>query len=629
MSSSPAGIAAGSGEPTRSAYPVLKPVTACAVKQAMKRPSALSEPTKPADIAREALRRLAADRVPPTPDNFRASYYDVTGESPSDPLPVRSLRMLLTALPRATPEQLRVAQELEEALATGTWAALQGALLGITNRASRPAPNWSALLRGLMEQFDRSRDSDAHTSCRQALERLLASDQGDADLLFQRLQYLHKSWSEQVRPPATPTGPVEASGDVESEPEAPDPEEVPAERVLATLRELLVQILERACVPVTGADGRLTDQARRLASDIRAAESAEALREVIPQLTRFATRLEWAAHDQAEIRNTFLSVLRLIVENIAEVVSDDDWLEAQVSVLDELLWQPVELRNLESVEARLRAMIDTQGALRDKLRNAKAHTREVLGQFLDHLSGFAESARDYQGKVGGYKERIAAADSIDALAGLIDDVIRETEEIEKQAEHSHLELAEMKTRAEEFEREVARLQAELLQAAQLLRQDPLTGMLNRKGLEEALAREVPRARRRGAPLCVAVIDVDNFKRLNDTHGHAAGDDALVHLARVMRESLRPHDTVARYGGEEFVILLPEAELHESVRITMRLQRELTKRFFLHDNKRVLVTFSAGVTRLKGEEEADQMLERADVAMYQAKNQGKNRVVALA
>jgi diguanylate cyclase len=126
---------------------------------------------------------------------------------------------------------------------------------------------------------------------------------------------------------------------------------------------------------------------------------------------------------------------------------------------------------------------------------------------------------------------------------------------------------------------------------------------------------------------VAVLDLDNFKRLNDTYGHQAGDDALVHLMNVVRKTLRPTDITARYGGEEFVILFSETTLPQAVQAMNRLQRELTKRFFLHNNERLLITFSAGVAQFKTGETQDAVIERADRAMYQAKLQGKNRVVA--
>lgn len=171
------------------------------------------------------------------------------------------------------------------------------------------------------------------------------------------------------------------------------------------------------------------------------------------------------------------------------------------------------------------------------------------------------------------------------------------------------------------------LQDELDKASALVRHDQLTGTLNRRGLEEAFEHEFARALRRRSPLCVGLLDIDNFKKLNDTLGHDAGDAALIHLATVIRETLRPQDTLARFGGEEFVVLLPDTALDNAVTALVRLQRELTRRFFLHDNEKLLITFSAGVTDYRTGDTQMTLTKRADEAMYTAKKTGKNRVVS--
>ena len=175
---------------------------------------------------------------------------------------------------------------------------------------------------------------------------------------------------------------------------------------------------------------------------------------------------------------------------------------------------------------------------------------------------------------------------------------------------------------------VAVLQRELAETSELVRIDPLTGALNRKGLDEALEREMARMQRMGTRLCIAVLDIDNFKQINDSHGHLVGDEVLRHIATVLRETLRGNDSVVRFGGEEFVLLLPGINVEEAQSVVSRLQRELTRRFYLANAQKLLLTFSAGVTCFEADEQPSAVIDRADKAMYAAKHAGKNRVMVV-
>ena len=211
-------------------------------------------------------------------------------------------------------------------------------------------------------------------------------------------------------------------------------------------------------------------------------------------------------------------------------------------------------------------------------------------------------------------------------APLLDGVLSATRNMAEQTRQSRLPLETLQERVLATESELTQLHLELDSASAQARHDPLTDVLNRKGLDEALAREIASMQRSGQPLSLSLLDVDNFKRINDSLGHEAGDEALIHLAKVARTSIRPTDTLARFGGEEFVILMPDTLPEQAVDVMTRLQRELTKSIFLAGNERILITFSAGVAQVVAGEEAAAAIRRADRAMYLAKRSGKNRVV---
>jgi diguanylate cyclase (GGDEF)-like protein len=160
--------------------------------------------------------------------------------------------------------------------------------------------------------------------------------------------------------------------------------------------------------------------------------------------------------------------------------------------------------------------------------------------------------------------------------------------------------------------------AELLrQLAELARVDGLTGVVNRRVWDEELARGLERARRSGKPCSVGLIDLDHFKRFNDTHGHQRGDALLRTTAQAFAARLRNDDLIARYGGEEFAVLLHGCDLEHAMILFDRLQGMLPAG----------QTFSAGITASEGREDAQAVVARADAALYRAKDLGRNRTVA--
>lgn len=156
--------------------------------------------------------------------------------------------------------------------------------------------------------------------------------------------------------------------------------------------------------------------------------------------------------------------------------------------------------------------------------------------------------------------------------------------------------------------------------------DVLTGLWNRRHLLERLESETGRSLRNGSPLCLAIIDVDHFKQVNDRHGHPAGDEVLRMLARLIRDSVRSSDTVGRMGGEEFAILMPETDRGQARLVCERLRERVARNpVLLPSGAELTVTLSTGIALLAGREESDKLISRADSALYDAKAEGRNRV----
>ena len=158
--------------------------------------------------------------------------------------------------------------------------------------------------------------------------------------------------------------------------------------------------------------------------------------------------------------------------------------------------------------------------------------------------------------------------------------------------------------------------------------DPLTLAFNRRYLDRRLSEEIKRSRRFDRPLCLAVIDLDHFKKVNDTHGHHCGDALLRETAFIFRTNVREHDIVIRTGGDEFVLLMPDTDLRAAKRALGRLMGIMGSQDIVIDEDEGLsarITMSIGVSQLRKKDISKVLLDRADAAMYKAKKAGRNRI----
>ena len=174
------------------------------------------------------------------------------------------------------------------------------------------------------------------------------------------------------------------------------------------------------------------------------------------------------------------------------------------------------------------------------------------------------------------------------------------------------------------------LKAVLAQSHEISNTDALTFLPNRRKIIVDLQEEVIRAARYNTPLSISMVDIDHFKQVNDTYGHAAGDETLRAIAARLREQIRHPDTIGRYGGEEFLIVLPNSELSAAQEQASRLCNHIRNlQVEAIKQKLISITVSIGVAQFKyGQENWEQFLHRADTAMYAAKNSGRNRWMAM-
>ncbi|HUW27666.1 MAG TPA: GGDEF domain-containing protein [Sulfuriferula sp.] len=412
-------------------------------------------------------------------------------------------------------------------------------------------------------------------------------------------------------------------------PVASAPVHLPADdnQQIQLLRELLTRTLTFGVASLLAGTPELAAESESLAAAIKEAQTEAALNDAANRLKQLCFRIELKSGDQAEHQELLLRLFKLLLDNVRDLLEEESWLRGQIDVVQNLISGPVNLHALEDATRSLKEVIYKQGTLKSSLVEAKITVKNMVAMFIDRLNAVAVSTGDYHEKMDTYSQKIARAGSINELNSVLDDVMRDTRTVQAHALDSRDEMLAARQKAQDAEAKIHELESRLAQMSELAREDQLTGSLNRRGLDDVFEREQARAKRRGTPLCIALLDMDDFKHLNDTHGHGAGDEALIHVVKIIKETLRTMDVIGRFGGEEFLVVLPDTSLEDAMSVVARLKKELTRRIFMHNNQRLLITFSAGVALSAPGEDPKSVLQRADAALYQAKKAGKNRAVA--
>ncbi|HJV75031.1 MAG TPA: GGDEF domain-containing protein [Noviherbaspirillum sp.] len=598
----------------------------------------------PADIAREAFRRLAARRIAPTPEAYREVYDEVAG-SREQPPAEKILADLASTLAKGPGDLALFAHRFAESLKTRDWEAYgrqlnqfitERVIAAPGNGSEKSAPSSQAVATKLLEQNQAAPAMDkAHSiplidetapAHQRKITVALVDDVEPPPARKIDIPLVDDPTPPRAAPPMALVDDEGQPGHTEAEPFATEPR-FNDTQMTRMLREMLVRTLTLPIPALLQGSQELTKESEALAVAIASARSRNALNELAPRFKQFYFRIEMKSADVAEERELLLRLFKLLIENVGELVDDDSWLAGQIANIQEILAGTINYATLLDATRSLKEVIYKQSLLKHSLAEAKNHVKEMVLTVIDRLGAVASNAEEYHQKIERYSEKISKAQNAAELNGILDHVMQDTRIAQLEAQRSHDTMVAVRQEVQAAEARIHELEVQLVQMSELAHEDQLTGSLNRRGLDEVLEREMARAERKKSPLCVALLDLDDFKKLNDTHGHSAGDGALVHLVKVVKDTLRAMDVIARFGGEEFLIVLPHTPLEDAMQSVTRIQRELTKQIFMHENKRLLITFSSGVALWKENEDQATMIARADEALYKAKKAGKNRVIA--
>ncbi len=540
-----------------------------------------------ATLAKGALRRLAQAQLEPTPENYARAYAEEAGQPPPG------------ARPAGSDGDAEVQAQARAQLAA-----------------------WAALCERLARNLDRSGRQWTTARRKDSLKRVFDGSRSDAQRLLQRLQSLLAAWETDQPgdpaqtgiddPPAEATRRSEAGAGAGAWPPV-------AAGLVGTVRAALPPALPLA-ERLAGELARLADE---LASDGATPACAAAIESVCVQ----ARRLFVGRH---RLLDELTNLCRELTAGLTELAEDDSWARGQCQALQAALGQHdgLDSRGLRAAGALLADTRRQQQRLRGERQAARDALKQLIHDMLLEVGELGDQAGRFQQATAAHAAAIERADTLEGLAEVVKSLLHDTRAVQSAVGQSQQRLQADQARASEMEARVRELEGELRRLSEEVSTDALTQVANRRGLDQAFEAESARAAREqgagGAGLAVGLIDIDNFKKLNDSLGHAAGDVALKTLAAAVRERLRPVDHLARFGGEEFVVLLPGIEVTEAQQVLTRLQRSLSEALFLHDGREVFVTFSGGVTAWRAGEALQTCLARADEALYEAKRTGKNR-----
>ncbi|MFN9774064.1 MAG: diguanylate cyclase domain-containing protein [Burkholderiales bacterium] len=532
------------------------------------------------EAARAAIRYLAERKLAPTPGNYRKAWAEVGGPASgadAEQVAQAAVRLLTQ---RAEPGEPGFAG-LSSSVREQRWSEALSTLLHIAKQS--PRGRWGTLVASVVEL---AMGSGRDWPTPRRLDAIVAAaheNVSNDSALRAQLELLLVQWRID---PAEPRSGAHAPASVEP------------------------RLAQGDTVARAGAHDEGAAEAHA-ASEIDAANDALVARRDLAKLRKV----------NAELTEIVMSLC-----NSFETVADEgSWIVSQVDAVRDAVRDGSDRRLLAAARQLLQHALVTQQSIVRSRRDAVVALRDLLPHLVLQMTHLGEHANDFGETLNEHLEAISNADSLEHIAERVRGLITDTRAVHHTFDDARRDLGERSERAAALEIEIERLERELAQASERLLTDHLTRTANRAGLGRAFDRAMQQLRATGDPLAIALLDIDDFKKVNDALGHQAGDGALRHLAGLLQGKVRAGDTVARYGGEEFVILLPGMTDVQAREMLVRAQRELTREVYLYESKQIFITFSAGTTRIDPQDSLESAIGRADDAMYQAKNAGKNCV----
>lgn len=589
------------------------------------------ETKNPIWVARETLKHLATRRIAPTPDQYESIYYQIAGTKPPEhPASLALANKLVTTLRTlGLPQEAnRHVVDINLAANDQNWTAVAQSLgqliqlQGIPDR--RLEQPWGELLLML---WDTKSQSGNDPTRREQLVDTVRSLANHPERLNSEIHALIRRWQDEVPTnlvPATVNGHIEAS----STELAVIEDHSLAIAFWRQWKALLVSTLRDGLIPRLATHQHWIAEIEFIIQGIETVDQPENIDWLEKRIRQCWIHMALRVDQEQRLIDGLLNMLDLFIDHASLPPDLDPWVSHQLELIRENLKKPLTLHRIYDAESILKELVYQQDLLQHTLAEAQQTLKAMISLFLERLGIVTEATGEFQQKIDHYTERVKQTNQAVDLKLILEKLMEDTRHMQLDMLRARDELIKTRQQADATQQRVDELRHHLRQVSEQTRDDRLTGALSHRALVETFSQAQIQMTQNGKPLCLVLLDVDNLGELSAQLGSQAGDDTLTHLVQVIKTVIREGDSVIRYGSEEFLILLPNTLLSTAADMMRRLQRELTKRFFMNNNNRLLVTFSAGVTQYLSNESREQALDRADYAVFLAKKQGKNQVAII-
>jgi diguanylate cyclase len=584
------------------------------------------------EIARRTLSQLAKEGLSPTPENYEAIYNKIIGKkADASSAASQALLKALANSDKKTASYIALEKKIASAIEKQNWVAVENDLQVLLSQSATNTTmeiNWALMIRALLRQLETSHKGTTLSHKKEGLNRVLTNFAKDPVVLAEKIQALMRSWGSEASAIEVQTSsPNTTQHEQNLSAATSDLADKENGNSASQLQDMLARTLDLALLPLLKEASEAQKNAQDLLEQLRSQTAQPVTAVSANQLKDILFTIETERENQQDIHQTLIDLLRLLAKSMAGLAVEDTWLQGQLSIVNDVLSKPIDMTALGNAVGSLKELVHKQSNLKPALHDAQGLIKKMAETFIARLVDMTETTDEYHHKIESHQHKLSDVNSIDELNGVLQNVLEDTRMIGLTVQRTREEFNDSKAKVTQAEQKIQELTSVLEYINEVASEDYLTGTLNRRGMEEALEREFSRADRHNTSLCIAMMDIDHFKKINDALGHSTGDDALAHFAKVIKNVKRATDVLARYGGEEFIIILPNTEQEDAIKVIERVQRKLTKEFFMHSDERVVITFSAGVAQRIGEETPDEIIPRADAALYAAKNSGHNRVMA--